>query len=131
MKILITGATGLIGKSVQKMLRAKGHELLLASRKEPRNDSWVQWDYDKGFSDSEKLEGVETVIHLAGERVRGLRWTEDKQRAALPSYVTTRVCSGITRKYLATRKNWKASRPLFILPAKALAAYVGPTKRKG
>ena len=87
MKILITGATGMIGKSLQKSLRAKGHELLLASRRPPKDDSFVQWDVKSGFAEPEKLEGIDAVIHLAGENLNALRWTDDKKKAIRDSRV--------------------------------------------
>ena len=87
MKLLITGATGLIGTALQKALREKGHALLLASRKEPKDESYIQWDADNGFAQPERLEGVDAVIHLAGESVSGLRWTDEKKKAIRDSRV--------------------------------------------
>jgi len=116
MKILITGATGLIGNSLQKVLRGRGHELLFASRKEPRNDSWVQWDYDNGFSDPEKLEGVDVVIHLAGESISGLRWTDEKKRAIRDSRVLG------TRNVVDTISSLK-QRPGTLISASAIGFY--------
>jgi len=87
MKVLITGASGFIGKALQRLLREKGHELLLASRSEPRDDSWVQWSVEDGFADATKLEGVDAVIHLAGESISGLRWTDEKKKAIRDSRV--------------------------------------------
>ena len=82
MKILVTGATGLIGVALQKSLREKGHDLLLASRKEPKDSSYIQWDLENGFADPERLEGIEAVIHLAGESISALR----KRNSRLLSY---------------------------------------------
>ena len=87
MKVLVTGASGFIGSALQRSLRKKGHELLLASRNEPRDDSWVQWSVDEGFADPKKLEGIDAVIHLAGESISGLRWTDDKKKAIRDSRV--------------------------------------------
>lgn len=86
MKILITGATGLIGTRMQETLREAGHELLLASRKAPKNDSYVQWDINNGFAEPEKLEGIDAVVHLAGENLNG-RWTDAKKKAIRDSRV--------------------------------------------
>jgi len=86
MRILITGATGLIGRRLQEVLRGAGHDLLLASRKAPKNDSYVQWDIKEGFADLEKLEGIDAVVHLAGENISG-RWTDAKKKAIRDSRV--------------------------------------------
>lgn len=87
MKVLITGASGLIGTALQSSLRAKGHKLLLATRDEPKDEEHIQWDAEKGFTDPEKLEGVDAVVHLAGEPIAGLRWTDDKKKAIRDSRV--------------------------------------------
>ena len=89
MKILITGASGLIGKALQKSFKAKGYEMLLASRSEPKAENEIQWNPDAGFEDAELsgLEGLDTVIHLAGESIAGLRWTDEKKKAIRDSRV--------------------------------------------
>lgn len=87
MKILITGASGLIGTALQKSFADKGYEMLLASRDEAEGPDQVQWDIEKGFADPDKLEGIDAVVHLAGESVSGLRWTEDKKKAIRDSRV--------------------------------------------
>lgn len=89
MKALITGASGLIGTELQKALREKGWELLLASRSEPKDDRHIKWTVEEGFRDEdlEQLEGLDAVIHLAGENVAGLRWTDEKKKAIRESRV--------------------------------------------
>ncbi len=89
MKALITGASGLIGKALQAALKQKGWELLLASRSEPKDDRHFKWTVEEGFRDEdlERLEGLDAVIHLAGENVAGLRWTEEKKKAIRDSRV--------------------------------------------
>jgi len=87
MKVLITGASGFIGSALQRLLRENGHDLLLVSRSEPRDASWVQWSVEDGFTDPTKLEGIDAVIHLAGESISGLRWTDEKKKAIRNSRV--------------------------------------------
>jgi len=89
MRILITGASGLIGKALQKSFSEKGYEMILASRREPKDTSHIQWDADTGFKedDLKRLEGLDAVIHLAGENIAGLRWTEEKKKAIRDSRV--------------------------------------------
>jgi uncharacterized protein (TIGR01777 family) len=89
MKILITGASGLIGSALQKSLKEKGYEMLLASRSEPKHENEIQWSADTGFADEDlpRLEGLDAVVHLAGENIAGLRWTDEKKKAIRDSRV--------------------------------------------
>jgi hypothetical protein len=89
MKILITGASGLIGTSLQRSFAGKGYEMLLASRSEPEDDRHIRWNMDTGFADEDlpRLEGLDAVVHIAGESISALRWTEEKKRAIRESRV--------------------------------------------
>lgn len=89
MKVLITGASGLIGKALQKSLAAKGYEMLLAGRGEPREANQIKWSVEDGFREEDlaRLEGLDAVIHLAGEGIAGLRWTDEKKKAIRDSRV--------------------------------------------
>jgi uncharacterized protein (TIGR01777 family) len=88
MKILITGASGLIGKALQRSFAEKGYEMLLATRKKPENPNEIQWDTEEGFAEDDlpRLESLEAVVHLAGENVSG-RWTDAKKRRIMDSRV--------------------------------------------
>lgn len=87
MKVLITGASGLIGKALQRSFEEKGWDMLLASRSEPKDEKHIKWTVEEGFSDPERLEGIDAVVHLAGESVNGLRWTDEKKKAIRDSRV--------------------------------------------
>jgi uncharacterized protein (TIGR01777 family) len=89
MKVLITGASGLIGTALQKSFSESGYEMLLASRSEPRTDRDIQWNPDTGFADEglSRLEGLDAVIHLAGESISAIRWTDEKKKAIRDSRV--------------------------------------------
>ena len=89
MKALLTGASGLIGKALRPTLEAKGWDLLLASRGELKDERQIRWNPDTGFADADlaRLEGLDAVVHLAGENVSGLRWTEEKKKAIRDSRV--------------------------------------------
>ena len=99
MKVLITGASGLIGKELQRSFTEKGYELLLASRKEPQDEKHIQWSIEDGFTDPDKLEGIDVVVHLAGENVSGLRWTDEKKKAIRDSRIlgTRNVVDAISK----------------------------------
>lgn len=100
MKILITGASGLVGTELQKSFAEKGYEMLLASRSEPRDDKHIQWSIEEGFAEPERLEGIDAVVHLAGENVSGgLRWSDEKKKAIRDSRVlgTRNVVDAISK----------------------------------
>ena len=89
MKILITGASGLIGTALQKSFEEKGYEMLHVSRSEPKAENEIRWNADTGFEDEDlpRLEGLDAAIHLAGENISALRWTDEKKKAIRDSRV--------------------------------------------
>jgi NAD dependent epimerase/dehydratase family enzyme len=123
MRILITGASGLIGKALQRSFGEKGYELLLASRSEPKSTNHIQWDSETGFADVdlERLEGLDAVVHLAGENIAGLRWTDEKKKAIRDSRVhgTRTLDRGLCT---ALRKNRMCLSPLRRSAFTAIAA---------
>jgi NAD dependent epimerase/dehydratase family enzyme len=112
MKILITGASGLIGTALQKRFAEKGWDTLLATRHEPKRSNEVQWSIEDGFADLSQLEGIDAVVHLAGESVNGLRWTDEKKKAIRESRVrgTHGLVSALS-KLKPARKFWSQHRP--------------------
>ena len=108
MKILISGASGLIGKHLIPTLEAKGHEIFSLVRKTAKNDREIQWDAEEGFAESEqaKLEGFDAVIHLAGEEI-AQTWTKEKKRLIKESRTTgTRVLVSALDKTKAPPKHF-------------------------
>lgn len=84
MTIAITGASGLIGTQLAAFLRTGGHTIIPLTRRDPPPGSAaVRWD-PRGFVDTDSLEGVDAVIHLAGESIQG-RWTTAKKERILES----------------------------------------------
>jgi len=72
--VVITGASGMVGTALGAKLREAGHKTLSITRKASSSDS-ILWDPATGMKDPSKLEGVETIVHLAGENIAAGRWT--------------------------------------------------------
>ena len=84
MKVLISGATGLIGSALIPELESGGHQITRLTRS-PGSGSDVGWNPDAGEIDASRLEGHDAVVHLAGENIGEGRWTPEKKRRILES----------------------------------------------
>ncbi len=85
-KILITGASGLVGKRLTELLLQKGYQVShLGRRKRDGNVPSFVWDVEKDFIDSKALDDVDTIIHLAGAGVADKRWTASRKKEILES----------------------------------------------
>lgn len=116
MKVLITGASGLVGTALQLSFAEKGYEMLLASRSEPKAANEIQWTVEGRFAEPERLEGIDAVVHLAGESVSGLRWTDEKKKAIRDSRVmgTRSIVEALSKLNL---------RPKVLVSASAIGFY--------
>jgi uncharacterized protein (TIGR01777 family) len=87
-RIAITGSTGLIGEALVSSLAADGHDVRrLVRRRSTAGRDDIVWDPAAGTIDTAGLEGVDAVVHLAGEPIGSARWTETTKRAILDSRV--------------------------------------------
>jgi uncharacterized protein len=89
MYIAITGSTGLVGTALVAALQGRGDKVLRLVRtsassikpreaRDPQNE--IRWDPAAGQIDAAGLEGVEAVVHLAGEGIADHRWTDEVKR---------------------------------------------------
>ncbi len=83
-RVLVTGASGLIGHAVVASLERDGVEVLRLSRG-GSGAGQARWDPAAGAIDAKALDGVDTAIHLAGEPVAEGRWTPEKKARILQS----------------------------------------------
>ncbi len=86
-KILITGGTGTVGKHLSHLLTVKGHKVVLLSR-DPKAGSvykMFKWDIQKQEIDPSCIEGVDTIIHLAGAGIADERWTDERKQILINS----------------------------------------------
>jgi uncharacterized protein len=78
-RIAITGSSGLIGSALGQSLESDGHEVLRVVRSDG-GPGTTQWDIARGEIDADALEGLDGVVHLAGEGIAQKRWTDDQKR---------------------------------------------------
>ena len=86
-KIAVTGASGLVGSALVKVLRERGFEVLRLVRRAPSAADEVEWNPADGTIDVDGLSGVRGAVHLAGDNVASGRWTEAKKASIRDSRV--------------------------------------------
>lgn len=114
--IAIAGASGLVGSALAPALTAAGHRVLRLVRRDARDGSEIAWDPALGELDPARLDGVDTVINLAGENIAAGRWTPRRREAIFQSRVDA------TRTLVAAMKRM-ARKPETFLSASAVGFY--------
>jgi len=99
MNILITGASGFVGSALTPILIAAGHQVTRLVRSQPKSVDEVQWDPQTGVRDLARLEGIDAVIHLAGENIAAGRWTQEQKARIRNSRLqgTQTLCQALTQ----------------------------------
>jgi uncharacterized protein len=101
-RIAVTGSTGLIGEALVSSLEDDGNRVVRVVRGRPAPDRGdIAWDVEAQRIDLAALEGIDAVVHLAGENV-GERWSEAKKRRILASRrdgtrLVAQAIAGLTR----------------------------------
>lgn len=88
LRVAVTGAGGFIGSALRRFLTTGGHEVLPVVRRRPDRDRGeVYWDPMERRIEGRRLEGVDALVHLAGESLSRGRWTPARKRAIWQSRV--------------------------------------------
>lgn len=103
--VLVSGASGLVGRALQGFLETQGHSVRGLVRRAARKEGEFQWDPAAGTIDPAALAGVDAVIHLGGENVAGGRWTAARKAAIWSSRVdgTRTLAKGIAARPVGER----------------------------
>ena len=117
MDVAVTGASGLIGGALVNELKSNGHRVrrLVRDRKVASSDA-IYWDPSRNEIDLAALEGVNAVVHLAGESIADGRWTESRKLQILKSRVegTHLIASSLAKLKVE---------PRVLVSASAIGAY--------
>jgi uncharacterized protein (TIGR01777 family) len=124
MKIVVGGASGLIGKRLVARLRARGDEVVALVRSGVGDPPWargarlVEWDGKEDGPWAAEVDGADAVVNLAGASVSGKRWSDSYKAEILGSRVdSTRALVQAIRA--------AARRPPVFVSASAVGYYGG------
>ena len=106
--ILLTGGTGLIGTILTQQLVAKGHTVSHLSRepgKSPNVKTYL-WNIVKDEIDPHCIDGVDTIVHLAGAGIADGRWTDERKKELVNSRTKSiELIYEVMKNHLHTIKN--------------------------
>jgi hypothetical protein len=115
MKIVVSGASGLIGTQLVAKLSSSGHEVVRLVRRSPKSGE-IQWNPKSGTLDAAALEGTDAVIHLSGAGIGDKRWTDGYRKEILDSRTATTAL-------LATTMASLSRKPSVFLSGSAIGIY--------
>jgi uncharacterized protein len=115
--VAVTGASGLVGQALLQLLRTQGHKVIpLVRDTNLAPEGSALWNPDTGLVERDKLEGIDAMVHLAGEPIMGFRWSDEKKRAIKES--RTKGTDLISRTIAAM-----SSPPEVLISASAMGIY--------
>jgi len=122
-KIIITGATGSIGKKLVRELSARGDEVIVFTRN-PVNAKikivnairYVRWEYEQVDAWMQELQGLDAVVHLAGANLGARRWNNNYKNLAYDSRI-------ISTRNLVEAINRTEQKPKAFISSSAVGIY--------
>jgi len=97
LRVAVSGSRGLVGSVLIPRLTAEGHEVVRLVRGAPAAPADLGWSPDGGLAEPGRAEGLDAVVHLAGENVASGRWTRARKAEILRSRAegTGRLAAGL------------------------------------
>ncbi|MSY63321.1 MAG: NAD-dependent epimerase/dehydratase family protein, partial [Actinobacteria bacterium] len=87
MRVLISGASGLVGTELQKQLLAQGHTPVVLVRRPATKPNELEWNPSQGQLDATALEDIDAIVNLAGATTGKLPWTKQYKQELIQSRV--------------------------------------------
>lgn len=115
MRIIVSGASGLIGSALVPHLESRGHEVVRLVRRSAGNGE-SRWDPARGVIDADVVGTADAVVHLSGAGIGDKRWSNSYKREILDSRVKS-------TKLLASVIAGAAKRPAVFLSGSAIGFY--------
>jgi uncharacterized protein (TIGR01777 family) len=120
MRVVLAGASGVIGTELKSVLRASGHQVDVLLRRATSTDGEDSWDPQHGLLDPNFLIGADAVICLSGVGVGDHRWTESYKQEIIESRVDS---VGTVARTLAGLADDGADVPKIFISASAVGYY--------
>ncbi|HBB39726.1 MAG TPA: TIGR01777 family protein [Candidatus Aquiluna sp.] len=116
MRVLISGAGGLVGTELIKQLKALGHEPIALVRREAAGDHEISWKPGVERLDPEIMESIDAVVNLGGATTGRIPWTKN--------YMQTLISSRLdTTKTLVEAINASKNQPKVLVSGSASGIY--------
>ncbi len=117
-KVIIAGASGFLGRSLQRELIGHGHVVCTLVRRAPLAATEIEWHPDRNELSPTELAGADAVVCLSGAGIADKRWSPDYKRLLLDSRIQT---NGTIAKTLAAMG--ESGRPATFVSASAIGYY--------
>lgn len=85
MKVLISGATGLVGTELIAQLKQQGHQPIRLVRRKATSPDEIEWDPVNGFISDGAMDGIDAVVNLAGATTGKIPWTKNYKKELIQS----------------------------------------------
>jgi uncharacterized protein (TIGR01777 family) len=115
-KVLIVGGSGLVGQQLSTLLKSKGFDTYILSRKEARSDkNQFHWDPEKGEIDMECLTSP-VIINLSGANIAEKSWNDARKKLLVESRVKS-------TEFLFQQLKINGHKPAIYIGASAIGYY--------
>jgi uncharacterized protein (TIGR01777 family) len=115
-RLIVAGASGLVGGALVRELKGAGWSVSRLVRRPPHSPDEIFWAPESGQLDPAVIAGAAAVVNLAGENIAGGRWTAARKAAILASRVDA-------TRTLASAIRASASPPRVLINASAVGIY--------